>query len=245
MSRFVTGPVLGIETSGALTGVALVTGGRLAGEMSLDARAMSQEVLLDLVSSLLRAHRLAPRDCERIGVALGPGSFTGIRVGMAAARGLAWGGGCALAGVPSHEALAWPWRDLEQPLVLATGLRRGQVYLEAGRWNEDRWEACLAGASVPVESAEEALAGCALAAPALFLGEAAAPLVAAVPSLARWGRIVREPLSVARRPGVVAVLAARSGAPAVPAAEADRLTPLYLRDADARLPAPRPPGGAR
>jgi len=206
---------------------------------------MSQEVLLELVASLLRAHHLAPRDCERIGVALGPGSFTGIRVGMAAARGLAWGAGGMLAGVPSHETLAWPWRDLDQPLVLATGLRRGQVYLEAGRWNDDRWEASLAGASVPVEAAEAALAGCAFAAPALFLGEAAAPLIAAGPALGRWGRIVRGPLAQARRPGVVALLAARLDAPVVPAVEADRLSPLYLRDADARRPAPRAPGGAR
>ena len=92
----VCGPVLGIETSGRLTGAALVVDGRLAAETCVDAHASSQEILIDLTLRILESHRLRVRDLVRIGVSLGPGSFTGVRVGLAAGRGLALGAGSFL-----------------------------------------------------------------------------------------------------------------------------------------------------
>lgn len=245
MKGFVPGPVLGLETSGSLTGAALVVRGRLVGESALDARSLSQEVLLDLIDRLLRAHGLLPRECDRIGVALGPGSFTGIRVGLAAARGLAWGAGCPLAGIPSHEALAWPWHELARPLVLLTGLRRGQVFLEAGIWEGDRWVPLFEGRSVSVESVDALLAALDFPTPPLLLGEAAGAMRPFLTALAGSGCFVEDPLSQVRRPAVIAFLAARESASLLQVEALDRLEPLYLRGADARLPTPGAGAGER
>jgi tRNA threonylcarbamoyladenosine biosynthesis protein TsaB len=205
---------------------------------------MSQEVLCAEIDRLLQAQGLRPRDLERIGVALGPGSFTGIRVGLAAARGMALGAGTPLAGIPSHEALAWPWRGREETCVLLTGLRRGEVFLEAGRWDGDRWEACLAGESRSLLDAVGALRRLAARGAVLYLGEAVEAVLELHPEAAAWGRRVDDPLAAARRPAVVACLAARVDAPLVRGEAIDRLQPLYLRAADARLPAGGgPPGG--
>jgi tRNA threonylcarbamoyladenosine biosynthesis protein TsaB len=232
---WIKGPVLGIETTGRLTGAAVFADGRLLAEGALDARARSQEMLLAQAERLLHALDLAPRDLARIGVALGPGSFTGVRVGLASARALALGADLPLAGVPSHEALAWPFRDLDRPLVLLTGLRRGEVFLEAGRWKDDVWCALLPGVGVPVGDVRAKLAAVPGAGSFLFLGEAAG-LPDLAGQLAGLGQAVMEPLASVRRPAVIACLAARPGAPVVQGIGLDALEPLYLRAADARRP---------
>ena len=236
MGRWIHGPVLGIETTGRLTGAAVFADGRLLAESAIDARARSQEMLLAQAEHLLRALDLAPRDLVRVGVALGPGSFTGVRVGLASARAFALGAGLPLTGVPSHEALAWPFRDLARPLVLLTGLRRGEVFLEAGRWDDDVWRPLLPGAGVPVGEVGARLATVPGAGSFLFLGETAGDPELA-DEVAGLGQEVAEPLASARRPAVIACLAARSGALTVQGIGLDAVVPLYLRAADARRPA--------
>jgi tRNA threonylcarbamoyladenosine biosynthesis protein TsaB len=236
MMRLVDGPVLGLETSGTLTGAALILRGRLAGEVAFDVRAGSQELLSDLVRLLLERFRLEVADLARLGVALGPGSFTGLRVGLAAARALAVGAGIPLVGVPSHQSLAWPWQDDGRTLVLLTGARRGQVYLEAGRWREDSWVAAIPAASVQMIELASLLGRLSGSGPLLFLGEATEAALAACPELAALGGRVSEPLASVRRPAGIAMLAARSSAATLQGPELDRLEPLYLRGADARRP---------
>lgn len=242
-TRFSAGPVLGIETSGRLSGAALFRQAQLLGESAIDARAMRQEVLCDRIDDLLRAQGLRPRDLERIGVALGPGSFTGIRVGLAAARALALGAGVPIAGIPSHQALAWPWRDRPGICVLLTGLRRGEVFVEAGSWRGDFWEPVLPGASLPLSEAVRALQALRQTVrseePLLLLGEAFEGLLERHPESAGLGLRIEDPLATARRPAAVACLAARADLAVLRGEEIDRLEPLYLRAADARLPAER------
>ena len=60
-----------------------------------------------LVERVLRDAGLALEDVEGIAVSIGPGSFTGLRIGLALAKGLAFAGGLPLVGVPTLEALAW------------------------------------------------------------------------------------------------------------------------------------------
>lgn len=236
----VDGPVLGLETSGRLTGAALVISGRLAAESCVDAHASSQEILMDLTLRILGSHGLRVRDLERMGVSVGPGSFTGIRVGLAAARGLALGAGIPAAGIPSHEAMAWPWRGLGRRLVLMTGLRRGELCLEAGVWRGETWTPEIPGTGVPLGEVESMLAGLPSdGRPPLFLGEAVTGVLEALPGLARMGEALTDPLASARRPAPVALLAARRSQTALRPDDPGALSPLYLRQADARRPAPR------
>jgi tRNA threonylcarbamoyladenosine biosynthesis protein TsaB len=233
---FVQEPVLGIETTGTLTGAALFLHGRLQGEIATDARSGAAESLLDSVQRLLESHSLRVRDLRRIGIALGPGSFTGVRVGLAAGRALASGGEVAVVGVPSHETLAWSWRGLARTIVLLTGMRRGQVFFEAGEWHGPCWKASIPARNVPVSSVGELLSSLAPVGELLLVGEAVQSVGQACPGLRGAGIEVPDPLATVRRPGVVACLAARSEAEERKGPELEGMEPLYLRDADARRP---------
>lgn len=231
------GPVLGLETSGRLTGAALVMNGRLVAEACVDAHASSQELIIDLTRRVLESHDLRVRDLVRIGVSLGPGSFTGVRVGLAAGRGLALGGGIAFVGIPSHEALAWPWRCLDRRIVLLTGLRRGELYLEAGFWRDDTWIPEIPGTGMPLADVESRLAALPAAGPpSLLLGESVPAVLEALPGLAKLGEALADPLASARRPAPVALLAARRSQAAAQVGDLGSVSPLYLRQADARRP---------
>jgi tRNA threonylcarbamoyl adenosine modification protein YeaZ len=92
---------LAFDTATGVATSALVRDGEVLGERS----GRAAEVLAD-ADELLRAAGLSPRDLERLAVGVGPGSFTGVRIGLAAARGLALALELPVAGVSTLEALA-------------------------------------------------------------------------------------------------------------------------------------------
>jgi len=242
--RFVEGAVLGIETSGNHTGAALLADGRLIAEVIVDYRSGAAEQLPEVLRRMLADHDMPPRRLRRVGVSLGPGSFTGLRIGLATARGLAWGADLPLVAVSSHEVLAWPWKESGAPVVLLTGLRRERLFLEAGSWSGDWWSARIPARNVNLLEVAEALRPLAGDAPWRFTGESVASVLAAVPDLGRWGAPTADPLHGLRRPAVVALLAARTVARETIGQAMEDLEPRYLREADARRPVPTA-GGRR
>jgi tRNA threonylcarbamoyladenosine biosynthesis protein TsaB len=98
--------ILGIETSGQGAGIALLDGDTVTASGEISARGKTGEKLADLVRALLGLAERGLRDLDRICVDVGPGSFTGIRVGLALAKGLSLGAGVPLAAISSLEALA-------------------------------------------------------------------------------------------------------------------------------------------
>lgn len=230
------GRTLALETSGLLAGVAVTEDGALLGESSLDTRRAPTEHLLVNVRRLLDDLGLAIADLDRIAYSEGPGSFTGLRVGMATALGLAIGADLPLVAVPTLEVLAFPWRTLTIPLIPLSGHRRGLVYQAAYLWTGERFDCLLDPASVPVA---EMLDRCgSLTAPRLlFAGDALDSLAEAIHN--QFGEKAlfapREPA----RAAAVAALAADPGRPEWTGMEREGRTPLYLRDADARRPKPR------
>lgn len=98
--------VLSIETSATLASVALVEGGRLLLARSHARPKQSAEKLLPMIAELLAEAGWQRSDIERLGVSIGPGSFTGLRVGIACAQGLSLGLGIPLVGVGSLQAMA-------------------------------------------------------------------------------------------------------------------------------------------
>ena len=97
--------ILAIDTAGPEGSVALVVDGRLLGVSPLP-EAGHSEALSGAAARLLEDAGLAFRDLGAIAVAEGPGSFTGLRIGLAWAKGVAWGAGIPLVLVSSHESLA-------------------------------------------------------------------------------------------------------------------------------------------
>jgi tRNA threonylcarbamoyladenosine biosynthesis protein TsaB len=98
--------LLGIDTATVRGSIALADGKRTEYEVRLEARAWHARDLLEQIDGMLKSAGHAPSDLNGIGVAVGPGSFTGVRVGMATGKGMAYALGIGLAGLSTLEALA-------------------------------------------------------------------------------------------------------------------------------------------
>jgi tRNA threonylcarbamoyladenosine biosynthesis protein TsaB len=115
--------VLGIDTSGYVNAVGLVDGGRILADMSFPARTDSLEQIVDNIDSALKSAGLRLADVQGLGVGLGPGSWTGIRVGVTVAKILAFSTGKPVVGIPTLAALAFSARHEASLLcpVIAVG----------------------------------------------------------------------------------------------------------------------------
>ena len=99
-------PVLSIETSGSECGACVYFSNERFYQSRLRYKNAHAEKLFELIDSVLKAAGLKVSDLRGIAVSNGPGSFTGLRIGMSAAKGLAYGTSLGLIPVPTFEALA-------------------------------------------------------------------------------------------------------------------------------------------
>jgi len=120
--------ILAIETATPRGSVALVAGGVVAEETVLPAGRQGSETLLSAVAGLLAARGVSPAGISCIAVSAGPGSFTGLRVGMAAAKGYCFGWGLPMALVPTLEALASRFPGERRVLCPVLDARKKEVY---------------------------------------------------------------------------------------------------------------------
>ncbi len=98
--------VLGIETATSVCGASVVANGSVVSEEWLDERFIHAEKLLPMVDTVMRRAGCALADLAGVAVSIGPGSFTGLRIGLSVAKGLVYGQGLPLVAVPTLEALA-------------------------------------------------------------------------------------------------------------------------------------------
>ncbi len=118
--------ILAIDTTGPFGSLALASGGQLVEEALLHAPEGFGHVLFDHLQRLLRKHGWDALSLGCVGAASGPGSFTGIRVGLAAAKGLAEAASCPVVAVSNLQALAWHGAAPLRAAVLDA--RRGEVF---------------------------------------------------------------------------------------------------------------------
>jgi tRNA threonylcarbamoyladenosine biosynthesis protein TsaB len=219
--------ILGIETSSRRGTVALTERGQPILALSHDEPGAHAERMVQLVRAAMDEAGWSPLSLDRLGVGIGPGSFTGIRVGIALGHGIALGLDRPLVGVESLRAMARAvpatYPGLRCPLVDG---RRGEVFLAA---YESDGTARVHPLAVARGSALERLAEL-CPDPRTVLGEVLAEL-GERPSL-------RDPGTDLPHATWIAVLAGESAAPAGP------VVPLYVRDVDATRPnlAPNPLG---
>jgi len=120
--------VLAIETATNVCGVALAEGDRLIGEAVLDCGLSHSSKLMELVGRVLRDASLKLSQIDALAVSVGPGSFTGVRIGMGTALGLAAGTGLPIVPVPTLDALAWAQLPFSGVVCAFTDARRGEIY---------------------------------------------------------------------------------------------------------------------
>jgi tRNA threonylcarbamoyladenosine biosynthesis protein TsaB len=119
-------PVLVIDTSGQQTGIALYDG-RLLSTRSWPAARTQTTSLLAEIHHLLDSARVDIRNVAAIGVATGPGPFTGLRVGVSLAKGFHLATGAPLLAVSTLEAAALPFATCGRPIVAVVNAGRGRL----------------------------------------------------------------------------------------------------------------------
>jgi tRNA threonylcarbamoyladenosine biosynthesis protein TsaB len=213
--------ILGIETSTSQASVALLEGGKLVLSRAHARPKQSAERLLPLIAELLREAGWPRTSLDRLGVSVGPGSFTGLRVGIACAQGLALGLDIPLVGVSSLQAMARAVPDTLPGVRCAfLDARRGEVFVGAYAPGPRAAEV-VAPLALKAEAARESLAT-RLVEPVVWIGSGLA-LLAETATFSAVG--TEEP-----RADAVGLLADELDPALHPP------IPLYIRDAGATLP---------
>ena len=217
--------ILAFETSAKAGSVALLDDTKLLGESYNNTGLTHSQTLMVMAEDLLKQCGKTVSDVTDVAVAEGPGSFTGVRIGVAAAKGFAWGGQLPCYGVSTLESMAETLGVYEGHVCACMDARRNQVYnaiflAEDGkleRFSEDR-----AIALSDLQTELEHIDG-----PIFLVGDGAAltynTLKDAVPSL-----ILPPEHRMHQRASGVAIVAAKEMA-AGASGDANALTPNYLR----------------
>jgi tRNA threonylcarbamoyladenosine biosynthesis protein TsaB len=127
--------VLAVETSTLSGGAALLDGERVVGEYTLDVRITHSERLMAAIDQLLSDARWTARDLEGLAVSVGPGSFTGLRVGLSTVKGLALALAIPVAAVPTLDAMAAMLPYAALPVCPVLDARKREVYASLYRWD--------------------------------------------------------------------------------------------------------------
>ena len=105
---------MSIETSGAACSVSLAKGGEVVGSVTLDDSNRQSSMLVPAIESLFKQCSRPMSECDAVAVSSGPGSYTGLRVGVSTAKGLCYGLGKPLISVPTLEIVLAEARSMEQ-----------------------------------------------------------------------------------------------------------------------------------
>ncbi len=221
---------LAIDTSAKTSSAALVRDGATVADFTVSCGATHSETMLFMIDSLLRACGVKTDDIGVMACCAGPGSFTGVRIGVALIKGLAFGKNCLCAGVSSLEAMASVFRGLGEKAIVSPVIdaRRGTVYnalfsVDGGnitRLTEDR--------VIDVSELENEIAGMSGGTPVFFPGDGEKLVSAAVKTSL--------PLSARHSGACGAAFIAEDMFKSGLCVDGSKLVPLYLRPARADVP---------
>lgn len=228
--------VIGLDTSTATGGVALLEGERLVAEYTLSVqRTTHAERLLPALQRVMEDAGWDPAaGVDGVAVAIGPGSFTGLRIGVVTAKALSYAWGARLVGVPTLDAMAYQAAVPGALICPGVDARHGHLFCAAYRMEGEAPAACLGAALRPLDEWVAHVAALAAGgeSPVVFVGDG---IDQSWDELRRrfGSRALRPPAGLRTlRSGAVAGLGAlrlRQGRADDPAG----LAPMYLRASEA------------
>jgi tRNA threonylcarbamoyladenosine biosynthesis protein TsaB len=160
--------ILGIETSTKTGSVAIVSESGVIAQYSLNIEVTHSERLMSTVDGVLRDTGLSIAAMDGYAVAMGPGSFTGLRIGISTVKGLALATGRPVAAVPTLQALAWNLPFTALPVCPMLDARKNEVYAALYRYEGAMLVLTMPEAAVPIAALSEKIEGM-----TVFTGEAA------------------------------------------------------------------------
>ena len=215
--------ILAIDTSGPVCGVAILMNGAVAYEAATVNKMTHSVNLLPMIDAACQAVGLTIADMDRIACVVGPGSFTGVRIGVSTVKGLAHPHGTACVAVDALEAMAAGAGEFSGVICPIQDARAGQVYGAAFRHGETRPERLMPDTPLKLEEYVEGVRK--LGERFLFVGDGMPVHRAKLKALLGDAAVFAQPQLAYLRPSSVAYLASL----AEETVDYLTLEPLYLR----------------
>jgi len=143
--------ILALESSAGAASAALCEDETLLAQVFLHSGLTHSQTLLPMVEQMLASYGCRVSELDLIAVAAGPGSFTGLRIGVSTAKGLAWAAGLPCAGCSTLASMAWNLSGWEGEICAAMDARRQQVYNARFRVREQRLERLTPDRAIALE----------------------------------------------------------------------------------------------
>ncbi len=160
--------ILAADTAAKTCSVAIADNHTLVCELTVHHQTTHARFLMGMVDDVLKTAGLSMSDIDGFAVTQGPGSFTGLRIGISAFKGFAVAAQKPVVGVSSLLALAYPFSSVSMLICVMMDARKGEVYTQRVRFRKNAIETVL---SASVLSPRKALSG--IEEPCLFVGEGA------------------------------------------------------------------------
>ena len=172
--------ILALDTSISVASVAISEDGRIVAEdfhprqrtaEKSGAKSNHAEIILPLINSVLQRAGIGLTEVAGIAVSIGPGSFTGVRIGLSTVKGLAYGTGTPTVGISTLQAIAARVAGFEGMVCPLVDARKGEVYAAVFRKQGNQLERLTQDALMPILSFREELRGLEKTVPCLFIGD--------------------------------------------------------------------------
>lgn len=218
--------ILAIDSSGLVASVAVVEDNKVLGEYSINDKKTHSQTLLPMLDALVRLLGLDLAEIDAIAVAKGPGSFTGLRIGSATAKGLGLALDKPIVEVPTVDALAYNLCAAEGVVVPMMDARRDQVYTGIYRFAGQKMTVIHAQWAAPVTELAEELNR--IGEPVVFLGDGVRVYLEKMKEILQVPFLVAPPHLRQQRAGAVGALGLRYFAEGK-TVDAEKHVPEYLR----------------
>jgi len=224
--------ILAIDTSSLVASAAILEDDQLLGEMIINHPKTHSQKLMPIIQALLESLGLKVTDMDMIAVAGGPGSFTGVRIGLSAAKAMAQPFDIPVVMISSLEGLAYNLPGYDGVICPILDARRGEVYTAAYRWQSETLVTVLEDQPLPlVELLEKFKAG--HAARIVFLGDAAEKFKETIFEILGAKAVIAPPSHSMQKASSVAMAALRNHQ--ADAVKYDEVKANYLRRSEAEV----------
>lgn len=226
--------ILAIDTSTMLGGIAIMDESRLIAESRLNVRSTHSERLMTEIEHCLKQSGIKISDIDVFAVATGPGSFTGMRIGVSTVKGFSYATGKPIVSVPTLEALAWNFPYSRYPVCTMLDARKKEVYTALFKWEGENFIRLINETSAkPEEFARNALS-VTRDEKFIFAGEGVILYRDKIIEVMGEKAIFASPEKTVPSPANVAILGLKK-ANAGEFSEPISLTPMYIRKSEAEI----------
>jgi tRNA threonylcarbamoyladenosine biosynthesis protein TsaB len=222
--------ILAIETSTMLGGIAIVDeNSGLIAETRLNVKTTHSERLMTAVQNTLSQSEISLDDIDAFAIATGPGSFTGLRIGLSTVKGLSYATAKPLVTVPTLEAFAWNFPFSMYPVCLMLDARKKEVYSAVFKWKNGGFIRILKEMSIKPADLLTELKG-----NVIFAGEGVLIYKDQIITILKERAIIASPEKMVPSPANVAMLGLLKAIKG-DYADPSKAVPLYIRKSEAEL----------